>query len=343
MHTYISVIKWQNSSNTKFDALPLDKRIEIITSACADLNNQITSNNIPLDKEIKGIITAPEYFLSRSNSSLSITRDTMLQYRQNLANTSRKYKDIVLIPGTMAYTKTINLSEEKGINRFKKMLSRMNEEQNPYILDPNKTNPLRNIHDGRLQQTEIDRYKKYWREQIIQGNSVEIYSNSLFIYYNGEIWKHRKSSGFYENQNNKDVVLSIDRKSENGLVNISDRLFGLEICFEHAMGVLKEKHNSLPLDFQIIVSDYVEGNRNNIHLSADGLLIGTPISITDKTTKITTIHDGIWSEDSNKNLNKIAPVKVEEWYDIFQVKTPAKKQGTMKKVTKESLQSAVIK
>lgn len=349
MTTHILIIKLRNSDNGEnYFNEPLINRIEWIADACKEIDSRSRASKKP-DKGIRGIIVAPEYFLSKqldpnnnNNVNLSIERDDMLKVRNELIKLSRKYKGIVFAPGTIAYTKKIDLSTEKGINRYRKVLSRINEEKNPAIWNP--------VTKQFLQATasDISDYKKYWMEKVQQG-SAHVYSNSLFLYYNGQLWKHRKSTGYYENGvfdvNNRKrgidgSILSIDRKSYNGVVNIDNRIFGLEICLEHNIGVLKKDYPDMAFDFQIIVSDYVGYNPSHINLCSNGLLIGSPLLKQDPNNPNSTIiESGVWDSEE-KPLHAVLDMP---WCKIYEVITPNGSNGTMRKVEKEYFQNKVIK
>jgi predicted amidohydrolase len=252
-------------------------RIDVIKAACESAENLISYKNQSVSSsEIRAIIVAPEYFLSKkSDGILYINRDEMVEARNKIMEVSKKYKNIVIVPGSVAYYKQIQ-NNDKGIARAKKALDRLDNEI--------KSSSSIKIHanDGSEVKDQIayNNYVATWNNKLnnIINNGMKdnvfIYSNSMLVFFNGNIWKHRKSIGFNENKNAPNELLSINRPDTSGIVNIAGRTFGLEICYEHNRGTLSSFTAKTAVDFHLVVSDWVStGNSDKINLKYDGYFI----------------------------------------------------------------------
>ncbi|TKC86022.1 hypothetical protein FAZ69_22220 [Trinickia terrae] len=307
--TVVTIIE-KNSFND-YTKKTIEQRIEIINDACSETERLIKNGNQNIDtSEIRAIIVAPEYFLSRKYDAirdgdvLFTHRDIMIYAREEIAKISTRYKNMLIVPGSAGYIKEVDKRTEKGKLRVQKALERLAEEDtgNAEIEYPRGV-------------TDHAEYKAYWESKLASPQtSLFVYSNCMFAFLNGSMWKHRKTLGFNENKDMPDEFLSIDRPSDSAVVNIAGRTFGFEICFEHNQGVLKKLLGKSAVDFHIVVSDYVEKDNSHISLKSDGYFIHASTRPSDCIV-----------QDSKRK--KISTTQIDGNLSLYVIDTPAPAAG----------------
>ncbi|APR37950.1 hypothetical protein [Paraburkholderia sp. SOS3] len=260
--TVVTIIKRNPANDYVRKSLP--ERVDIIRDACAETEYFIKNRNQNINpSDIRAVVIAPEYFLSKNyiaslgREALFIHRNEMLAVREEIAKISEQYKNVVIIPGTVGYLKEVTPL------RAVKALDRLAAETGQGL--------ALTLPSGIGSYAE---YKEFWRLKLSDpAAAFYIYSNSMFAFFNGNIWKHRKTLGFHENKDAPEHILSINRTDESFVADIAGRAFGLEICFEHAMGSLTAFPNTAAVDFHIVASDYVVRQDQHVKLKSDGYFI----------------------------------------------------------------------
>lgn len=311
---------------------PIENRIEKIKNTLEYIENKLVEKGItkvPSTECVKAILIAPEYFLSRSSTGKIIKKEDKYKIETEIAELSRKHKNILIAPGTFSWAKPGNIDvnhinpttdKEKinelylayknnkisrGIHNFKTSDEFINSRFNltrslkteKYLneLDSNNYNLNHkldnNIFHNRVKEFDAEKIKKSYI--IINVNKV---------YLNGsEIFKQHKYANFHEEDNLKDqIFLPGQAKSDikmSGLPLLSVKLrngktikIGFEICFDHYNAVGKKYWKETP-DLHIIFSDCVENKEANFKVKSNGFIVHASTS---------SIYDSIYQNNAIK-------------------------------------------
>lgn len=295
-----------------------DERIGLVTRAITNLAERT--------KEAKcdfGIFLAPEYLFSNKNSGqpMGLTSNgkyyargiTEEQKERNLTNLmirSKLHRNLILIPGTMAWLKPFD--REAGINRHKAAAKlKKNPGQLPhdrrdkaqdalasaFQASKNHPNPqgIRGLvggagaYGGRSVPTLQEKYD----DSVFADN---ILRNSLYMIHRGEvIHKYNKVADYYEDLNwdqQKSIFVPGDANRQTSM--FYGKQLGFEICLDHAYDMLGFG-NPTPfaglVDIHVVLSASV-GNTGS-RINEGGLFIHA--SSDDRETRVLQMKLGVLS------------------------------------------------
>ncbi len=294
------------SNFSMFKCLGLNK-IEIISETDLCYFSVLNKKRFK-EQKVKAILIAPEYFLSISKFDNIISKSEKLELEKKLHELSDKYKNILMILGSLAsekqiadknslktlslkdimdqYAKYVNEKKARGIHSYKSPYE--------YYKSVTKQVEISKTKDyfNYLVQNQFDMYAIRggggFSERVNRYNynhsQFKLISNKTLGYLAGErILKYNKIAGYdeekdYENQ--MFVPGSIKQKlfdktlTLNKIPILGDKLFtlGIEICFDHANGVAKKFWPEAP-HIHLILSAAVKNNVQNFYVKQNGFLL----------------------------------------------------------------------
>ena len=302
-------IYFLKSNFNSFNCLNFFKKNSLIGENYKDDINYDKFNSNQL---FKAVLLAPEYYLSQKRDKRILSRDEKITLEIELHKLSIKFKDILILPGTLVWakpgkrsadnldsTEDNNLTDiqkryqaysqskiDRGIIRFKGPVDYYKSQQQNLRADKlnNYFNRLAmNQYDWnkiRSGQTFAERVRIF--ENKMQETSFIV--NCAFAYLNGKrIIKHNKYANYCEEDNYESQIFmpghpQIDLKNDGAplfpfkIENGKLIKMGIEICYEHAEGFGKLFWKELP-DLQIILSDYVTNNYKHFRVKNKGYIL----------------------------------------------------------------------
>ncbi|MEQ9371386.1 MAG: hypothetical protein RIG63_20520 [Coleofasciculus chthonoplastes F3-SA18-01] len=211
------------------------------------------------------IIVLPEYYFSRTRQH-SYQRKAMGEEAkdivlQQLLQYSRYFPKILLLPGTIAFKKSLVRPPNKTIQqstRQRKSQSRLQKASSYLLSSPDDTKITSNYPFGSpyspASSTLTPREKLQRLDQL--GENAYIYKNQACVIQNGQIlFKYNKRKDYFETYGSSNEIHAPDvNRSASKTIHGID--FGLEICFDHAQ--------------RSLVEDITYENRMAQHLAAHG-------------------------------------------------------------------------
>jgi hypothetical protein len=313
-------------TNMKYNfTLQLHERLRHMRNAVGFFNNWLEGQpkgRLQDDNPFLGIFIAPEYYFSKPNAKgerefLDLPSKNMLDVQ--LKQLSKAFPKILLIPGTIHYEAEMTTVDKvkAGEQLLLATSDRIFREEAHYRANPKSSVPaLANpklILDYSMDKT-LDGYGPECSDAPSANRLAGVLLNpkakprwvhnvtSLLL--NGNAWgTYDKHTDFFEAKS-----ISPDRSmfvpgTRDQCPVIGDGVrgfrFGVEICFDHANGVLKNL-NPGNLAFHIVVSDCVENETGHMAMRNSGYFLhastafasnsvwrcenGNPVDLTNKVT-----------------------------------------------------------
>ncbi len=270
-----------------FSNLSIVERIQRLSVQLERANQQLSHLGIPLNrKSVKGIFLLPEYYFSHplpANKSTHegcdvrhINEQTKIMIEMCLKQISLKHPAWLIFAGTVAWSKPY---------------LRPSVSQAHYVMNKTTRGLGANIqwenHAKKMNTYREDKFKIFqnpeYQDFLIRGNTnrspdskvmalqdpsnLTIARNTCFIYHNGvQVFNYDKCTDYNEvpDENSQTVHLNAVRP---GIFKyrITGRVvsFGIEICLDHANGVLKNLYHYELFDIHVILSDWVRNEVEN--------------------------------------------------------------------------------
>jgi predicted amidohydrolase len=270
------------NANANF-ARSLSARMADLRAKLLQFNNWLLgkdANLRQLDNPFQGIFLAPEYYFTKPNAAgqrqfLSATEKSQIE--AGLKQLSASFPTILIVPGTIHYDVQLSgqAKVEAGyqlLQAAKQRIVRQNALATPKtVLDAsmsrNATGPLSKVASinemaDSLLKKDMTPYKVH---------------NLTYLLLDGKVLaQYDKHADFYEAKSSSpDQSMFIpgtqDECPEVGNARRTFR-FGVEICFDHANGVLKRRAPA-NLHFHIVVSDYVTTMTGNMAMRNGGYFL----------------------------------------------------------------------
>ena len=236
---------------------------------------QSLGTGISYTKPYKAMVVLPEYYFTRIRTSAlaakAMQEDVKDQLVKELLAISLVFPDFLLIPGTIAFRKSLirpdskknkASGQAKTLGRFDKMMMNLKSDQNvnnnqtfaqPYHGKHNAQNPgsdhslqivnsAVHLHGGWTQPPDPDgRHHPGPGVQWVQKNYY-LYKNQAYVIHKGRIlFKYNKQIGFFETQGaSQEVQIHAPDVTKTNTAMIHGDRFCLEICFDHANTVAKD-------------------------------------------------------------------------------------------------------
>lgn len=306
-----------DTSDASYQTLVNTDRLELIKASIEKLANRAKGFDL-------GIFAAPEYLLSNQNSNQPVglagggkyyargiteqQKEDNVEYIKRLSGT---YKNLLLIPGTMAWLKPFD--REAGIARHtsaEKATRKPGERLWPRDLKATqavlKAAKVATDHGAPTEGTGFigpaaygGRPVPFAPEKIAkirrnQAENIQILRNSLYVIWNNAVLhKYNKVADYHEvldmaAQPSVFVPGDLDRQTKK----LFGKNFGFEICLDHAYNVLgfgKDRRLTDVVDIHVVLSASIDFEDTEV--SEGGLYIHAS-SDKDET--------GVWKMKKNK-------------------------------------------
>ncbi|WGL60588.1 hypothetical protein QEJ31_03100 [Pigmentibacter sp. JX0631] len=288
------------------------------------------------NQQVKAILLAPEYFLSLTKQKKIILNEEKLLIENKIHKLSEKYKNILILLGTIASEKKYGEKNTKSesslyetMNKYKDYVKEKKSRgidfyKSPYefykstIIDDKTKNS--SAHLKYLIQHEFNMYNirdtKNFSDRVGEyhgkKSNFNLISNKTFGYLSGKrIVKYNKIAGYDEEDDYSNQLFMPGIKSEKiyqngvGLYCIpihNDKHFtlGIEICFDHFQGVGKKFWQHSP-DIHLILSAGVMNNIGNFKVKQNGYVIhASTFDSEDKIFHYKNLSFNVLNEIANK-------------------------------------------
>lgn len=235
-HLLIAIVNYKHSET-------FESRINRLKETLFAMQKNIEEHNRTqinfFYSNIKGILLAPEYYLSRAVKNKIISDDEKQCYEKQIVMLSMKYPNILIIPGTIASEYFLNTGFYKEISelsgdqksQIKEKYTKCYDSRGILQQNTNKLNQLDcnpayrknklEMHFKQLQNKNDENFKKRYyahpfvKNRQIEESSIDVYKkfpfenhtkkmtkNSVYIYLNGErLHKYKKTRHFKEEDN----------------------------------------------------------------------------------------------------------------------------------------------
>ncbi len=262
------------------------------------------------EQKVKALLIAPEYFLSISKLDNIITKSEKLELEKKLHELSEKYKNILMILGSLASERQSDNNDKRITNTLS--LKEIMDQYTLYVKEKKARGiylykSVYEYYKSVTSQTNINKTKDYFNYLVqnhfdmyaIRGkegfsqrvnhfsnnhNQYKLISNKTIGYLSGErILKYNKVAGYDEEKNYQNQMFvpgSMKQKlydknlTLNKIPILNDIFFtlGIEICFDHANGVAKKFWSEAP-HIHLILSAAVKNHTQNFYVRQNGFLL----------------------------------------------------------------------
>jgi predicted amidohydrolase len=217
---------------------------------------------------VQAIFVAPEYYFSGPGKTPISAADHDNTLRQ-LMQLSTKYPNVLIVPGTIYYSR--DLSDENERQRWLRDLTKAKKTardiKRSEIINQDIRLGSNNKIVPKLNQVHVN---------VMVGKPIRVLNNAYML-RNGQIlFFYEKTADFLEARGatpDKQIFIPGNRSGDAQTWGSQFSLkFGLEICFDHCVGVLK-RHNIPELNYHIVVSDWVNTATANFAMANKGYFI----------------------------------------------------------------------
>ena len=266
----------------------IDARLKELDTALAKVRTQIgaLAGQYAFDQAFQGIFLAPEYYFTEQNANrVPLAEMDYRTLERQLYSLSEKYPDILLVPGTIHYRKD---------------LMRPKDAAAAFKVDPKtgkRTVPKTSEGDRRVRfgfellKAAKNTNELLGNELILKGDdrpadshlvpshldlavalrdkskNPVIVRNAAFMFLNGRrVAKYDKQVDFVEANSNAPDDFMFIPGTKNQCPEVFGQKFGVEICYDHANGVLK-KRAPADLRFHLVVSDWAKTSTGNMAMA----------------------------------------------------------------------------
>lgn len=253
---------------------------------------------------LQAIVVAPEYYFSGFDASgnrdgISLTERDQLHV--DLIQISKQNQGLMIIPGSIFYRDSISDMNKKRDIFEKTVVSEMNmklKKADPRLFDYDPNKPGRTvIHElGSLDKDAV----------------IDPCFNECLLLLNGKHKLYGKKTGFNEARG-KDVsqtffVPHVGKST----YTFEGYKFGMEICFDHNNGTLKNilGTDGGGVDFHVVVSDWVDTNTANIKIEKGGYFLHA--STNKKMTKV-------YKKEPSGNIKKVDSKKKDSSHKLYMI------------------------
>jgi hypothetical protein len=272
--------------------LPLAKRMEYIEGCLGRVKAKLSLSDAPADAP-KAMLVVPEYFLANPTVSIanlkshfpgdkaySVSRymeeNEKDVYLAQLKQLSASFKDIVFIPGTIAWRKSLWRAPKGGpqTDRDAKAVRDVKAYAQAFNmpLDRRLSGDSGDVQAPTSQQ-KLDALQDFSGNKLF-ATTTYMGRNTAYVLYNGNIkLKYHKKGDYHEVTQGSDTVHipgHLDgRFSIDGKVNCS-----IEVCLDHVFGTssLTKEHYG-ESDVHIVASAQVKLNKDSIPIKSGGYLV----------------------------------------------------------------------
>jgi len=269
-------------------------RLGALRQLMADCNQCIGEKKGEIDQDLpfRGMVVCPEYFfadfVSGRREPLNEQQKDLVQ--ASLLKLSAEYPKILLVPGTIFYAKNVvrpqetakkmiksgkhageRIGELKTTDRKEKAVHAMHTALSTGASSSNdwvrETTTSDKVLGGKQVLSMNDKYRA-----LRDGKATIYCRNRTYLLLGGaQIGRYDKQTDFRESTANTPDEMIFIPGTQNQIPEVAGLKFGIEICFDHGNGVLKNR--GVPVHFQIVVSDWVNTDASNCSLVPGGYFI----------------------------------------------------------------------
>ena len=241
-------------------------RMNWLEKAAKEASAEFTSiaGKHPSGNPVQKIFLAPEYFFSKERyaNDRFFCHDIKRWIIGKLAGLSKTYKDVILIPGTILWSKPAAQQQSKPSADFKSKLSAIVAQQavvatlsaSSYIASKKGTQVNKEGWSHTTSATDAYVTSPLTGGKVLdpkKAKDVALCHNTAYICLNGQVIKYHKTGNYEEVQQEKGKLI-FHPGNIKGTFKVGGVRYGIEICMDHAQGVLKDK-----VDIHLIVSSFV--------------------------------------------------------------------------------------
>ena len=234
----------------------IDNSFLFLKSHMKNCNKLRVSNNNAFDS----ILVAPEYLFSHyakkkiglfkknpnAGNRLAIPLNQKDNLLVRLKDFSKQNSKTLIIPGTIYFEENINTGEKKQevsqsmlIREFELKYGASKSQKNVRASKPRDDVKLMNYNPKTYGSDMEGKLKAFTKEMKTQP--VKAVRNTCVILFNSEVVaRYEKKTGFNETYGKSNREGFFVNTNKNSCPVIGGFRFGVEICFDHANGVLKK-------------------------------------------------------------------------------------------------------
>lgn len=231
----------------------MDRLETMVGDAWRDMQTEFQAHPV---QSAQYVFLAPEYFFSnrRTANDRFFSHDVKRATIDRLRALSRQYPRVLIIPGTMLWTKAL----------YESRLVMMGRGQSQRVMVPNnariqKANARINV--AAVFGTEVNAID--WAfSRAVSTDQQKMAQNVAYLCLDGHILKYQKVGNYREVANEADDLVFVPG-SIVGRFSVGNVRYAIEVCMDHALGVFDR---TVPVegtvDVQLVVSSYVSVKQN---------------------------------------------------------------------------------
>jgi hypothetical protein len=263
---FLRVAIWQvgtmvsNSADAPANAvagLTHDERCRRLQERLAAANSILPGYATPAGAKVVTIFVAPEYLFAASATTHFVDVATKDRVLEKLKQMTKRYPDILLFPGTIAWKKRMKVAGVFGKDRSKKAHRRLDLMTHKYA-------------------SGTSNYEQH-RERLADADLKETFfaQNTAYVMKNGEIVLkyHKMADGgeVFKEDREEGMVIWVPGERK-GQITADGLEVGLEICAERGARML-EVWGTSPLDVQVLISASHPARPNSATVRNGGYLL----------------------------------------------------------------------
>lgn len=266
---------------------------------------QMQSKPVPF---YQSIFVAPEYFFSnqRHVDDRFYSKDVKQFIVSRLSALAKQYPRMLIIPGTILWKKsayrqsatTVGIGSRggnvvpspKNQTRANSTLTRIATANARFQTDSNRPGWS---HSGRFGRDDSDQTNeanfdmpKYYLDNA-QALNTQIAQNVAYIFKDDVVLKYHKAGNFKEVEGEADNIVFAPGVI-SGVFKIGNVSYGIEVCRDHCMQVLKSGGGMV--NIQVIISSYIPNISEGMAMSNGGVLVHSSTQATSLADNVDQIH-----------------------------------------------------
>ena len=295
----------------------IDNSFLLLKEHMKKCNKLRVSNN----KAFDSILVAPEYLFSHyakkklsfftknpdAGNRLAMPLNQKDNLLVRLKGFSKQNSKTLIIPGTIFFEENIStgggkqeVSQSLLIRELELKYGDSKSKKNVQVSKPRGVENMN--YSRKTGGKDIEGKLKEFNKEM-KTQPVKAVRNTCVILFNSEVVaSYEKKTGFNETYGKSNKEGFFVSTNKNSCPVIGGFRFGVEICFDHANGILK-KRNASDLFFHVVVSDSVSTKNANIAIQNGGYFIhssSAPSETMVKEKKLNVIQDcKIYKSGSN--------------------------------------------
>ncbi len=254
------------------EAVRLNQLKEAIEAASAKFSSVNSADKF--DGAIKWIFIGPEYLFTTDrqegdDTTRALEPGKVSEITKELVKLSTAHKGMLLIPGSVIYqhgvAAQIGGSNEvvESVTKYEKSLDPTAVKGMPQSLRKQLLKPFDESSSPEAKLKKLTETPQ---------DITHVVKNRVYVLLNGNVVaRYGKKADKHEVMGPKSALFIPGQDS--GTATIEGVKFGIEICYDHQMGVLRAISNDTKVDIHIVVSAFVENKVSNMQLRPKGYFL----------------------------------------------------------------------